>query len=104
MNTNKHTPGPWNIEHDKIEGIRPICQLYHPCGDIVDWPTDNPDDGDREAEANAALIAAAPDLLAALEALQKEAWKNRTGNVKKDFSLLLADSAARAAIAKAKGE
>lgn len=58
----EHTPGPWEINHDKIEGVRPICQIYHPCGDVVDWPTETPDSGDMEAEANARLIAAAPEL------------------------------------------
>ena len=103
MNTNKHTPGPWNIEHDKIEGIRPICQLYHPCGDIVDWPTDNPDDGDREAEANAALIAACPDLLSACVAALEALNTAPRFNVGTTTSYRIA-SQVEAAIAKAGGQ
>lgn len=92
----KYTPGPWMVQHDKIEGARPVCQLYHPCGDIVDWPTDTPDDGDREAEANAQLIAAAPELLAALE-FCADALNTEAGGLYKAHI-----EQARAAIAKAR--
>lgn len=64
-----HTPGPWHIEswHYKqpertvltvqthADAVAQACDL---------WP---PDECAREAEANARLIAAAPDLLAALD-------------------------------------
>jgi hypothetical protein len=88
------------------------------CGFVVNGPDTNPADlqvricdlrvpqgidGFSEGEANANLIAAAPDLLAALQTLCDELHKGRTFNVKKDFSLLCADAAARNAIAKATG-
>jgi len=53
--TTKHTPGPWSTDGDHIFG--PVYLL----ADIVSADTI------EEAEANARLIAAAPDLLAALE-------------------------------------
>lgn len=54
--------------------------------------------GDHEAEANARLIAAAPDLLAALEALAEEEQPAcRHGDVERVWK------AARAAIAKVRG-
>ena len=64
----KHTPGPWFITNPHSMGtfyiesrIRPgILQEVASCG-----PTENND----HREANARLIAAAPDLLAALQAV-----------------------------------
>ncbi len=58
MSEHKHTPGPW------IVGISE---------DFSGWPMfrlrdmENSDPNAREAQANARLIAAAPDLLAACE-------------------------------------
>jgi len=88
MNESKHTPGPW------MAASRPSS--------IVGWPVVAPGDGGRsvcnittghdQSEANAHLISAAPDLLAALKAV-----------------IAIADRAtvefdrARAAIAKAEG-
>ena len=61
MTKTAHTPGPWkwNEYHDDL---RPIwhCEMSQGCG-YLDW-----DDKDR-IQANARLIAAAPDLLEALE-------------------------------------
>ena len=85
----KHTPGPWVVD---------------PCWDILG----NTDDGNgmvcqittdavprAEAEANARLIAAAPDLLEALRAIIEDRYAQKLGILK-----LLA----RAAIAKAEGQ
>ena len=96
-----HTPGPWDIEK---------CPEAQAVTDGRDWPwlvTYN--DGEYEghlalvqtqnAEANARLIAAAPDLLEALEGIA--ALLEQLGFVS-DASLTV--GAARAAIAKAKGE
>lgn len=91
--TTKHTPGPWSTEVDRkkaleiniVSGNRPFVATA--------WPANHPD---KEQEANARLIAAAPDLLKALEELLEvtdfhELYGSRT-------------EAARAAIAKATGE
>ena len=63
----EHTPGPWRANSSWIEG--PKMALRVAC---VDWPrrgcapcTKN------EAEANARLIAAAPDLLKAMKRLDR---------------------------------
>lgn len=58
----KHTPGPWAAnpivtQVDAMSDMLPICQLL--------WPTDQR--SEEETEANARLIAAAPDLLHALQ-------------------------------------
>ena len=53
-----HTPGPWAIDIDRAivapNGISSVAQIFS-------WV------GEEEADANARLIAAAPDLLAALK-------------------------------------
>ena len=56
---NDHTPGPWTIQGSSINNVERrenICQWHV---DIDKQPADH--------QANARLIAAAPDLLAALE-------------------------------------
>lgn len=95
----KHTAGPWYIvqeefgERRRLVGNIPVVRMSGPCdAAVISLGCQR-----QELEANAALIAAAPDLLAALEAIQQQ-WAN-TGGVSGD-----AISQARAAIAKAKGQ
>ena len=64
MNTTKHTPGPWTYRKDDDSIIAPheglqVCQLN--------------DGTNSQCEANAALIAAAPELLEALKGLADHA-------------------------------
>lgn len=88
----KHTPGPWNIIWEKQDkdwviektdgSMEPICWV-------------------RESQANAKLIAAAPDLLRALELIVNSDMAQREedeGEISTELSH------ARAAIAKATGE
>ena len=49
------------------------------------------------------LLSAAPDLLAACEAMQKALYEHHLLDVKKHFSLCVADAAMGTAIARAKG-
>lgn len=63
--TEKHTFGPWMVAGDGFAVFGPD-HLIAKCNPIEDEPTDAEWD---EAEANAHLIAAAPDLLLALEEL-----------------------------------
>lgn len=102
----QHTPGPWVVTAvGSCHGIHPaasenerddICRItphnYHPDG----WPA-----AKVEAEANARLIAAAPDLLAALQALVGEADLGEIDHEDETRRLL---DVARAAIAKATGQ
>jgi hypothetical protein len=96
----KHTPGPWSIRH-AVDGsgdcgiiaTRQDGALHHVVVAEVFASIDHEDERSPEVTANSRLIAAAPELLAALEALLPGAdamgWDT---------------SAARAAIAKAKGQ
>ena len=116
----KHTPGPWTVFNsaedgalDHHPGIDAGSEAIILCGDA-----DDPNDwhgvrGDtiEEAHANARLIAAAPDMLAALEEFARryegftndELWRRSQlligGSLDYEFAIV-----ARAAIAKAKGE
>jgi hypothetical protein len=86
--TTKHTPGPWVIgkrDHDVVmvdtASGTAICDVY---GESDDRP------------ANARLIAAAPDLLAALEDIAR-------GDYSDPLCMKTPEQRAREAIAKAKG-
>ena len=88
MTNTQHTPGPWEADSDAYvvnEYNRVIADVFI-----------NDDDNREERAANARLIAAAPELLAALQAVA-EYWDggpyyNKPGEVEALF---------RAAIAKA---
>lgn len=100
-----HTPGPWevhtNIGRKSEMGVIADAAPFVICviSNAKQWPI--------EADANARLIAAAPELLAACEALER--WsRDRDGGAyleglkwTKDIQDAVCD--ARAAIAKAKG-
>lgn len=79
MGKGKHTPGPWRFEWDGDEAVilgRPTwpCERHSVRGE---WQVAVTDDllceKPEEAEANARLIAAAPDLLEALIAAANSA-------------------------------
>ena len=83
---NKHTPGPWQIADGESRRVYLINHGRDAVGETVYTDTRNP--------ADARLIAAAPDLLAALQSLI---------NDQRDANLPIL-SQARAAITKATGE
>jgi len=98
MSKSKHTSGPWSNPTGSVtvrEAATPrslkVCDMSSDGGRPV-----------AEQEANARLIAAAPDLLAALEESLREveAFTKRTG-IPQFVGWI---DKARAAIAKAKGE
>jgi hypothetical protein len=76
VNEFKGTPGPWAIDPSSDDGTTGIYSPVehvngrdaHVC--IIQHDDEHPWDGVRE-QANAALIAAAPELLAALEAVMR---------------------------------
>lgn len=110
METQRHTPGPWVADHtgDYADDPAKVVKICYPDGQqrhlakVYDCYLP----GDGDGDANARLIAAAPDLLAALEDLVGLAAAamhdaNRDGGEYDDGVEL---AAARAAIAKARGE
>ena len=93
MNSQKHTPGPWEVgclDHAGQRIVRgehiEICTCWHHSVGSIE----------KEMEANARLIAAAPDMLRALETLV--AFFDTTG-LSTEFL-----TSARAAISKATTE
>jgi hypothetical protein len=95
----EHTPGPWHVDGRDVcawdgKTETTICECYA-----------HTSIGRHDGEANARLIAAAPDLLAALTICSKELriyWEaGATYNLLREDSHAL--RLARAAIAKAKG-
>lgn len=83
----EHTPGPWHVAY-ATDGELPTGAL------LVATATD---------EANARLIAAAPELLAALRELQAQLRAHIKLDVKKHYSLMVADAAASKAVLRAEG-
>lgn len=98
----KFTKGPWRISRAKPTKARgfDILAGYSKMVAAAPAPNDLYQDS-AERTANARLIAAAPDLYAALEAIEYQ-MGGETDAVRKRFSD--ARTAARAALAKARGE
>ena len=100
--TMKHTPRSWQVSGSgdfvKSQDHSAICRMAY--NGVWKWAAGI---GTLEDRANARLIAAAPDLLDALKNVLDELHKHHKMNVKKDYSLMVADSVARKAIAKAEG-
>lgn len=63
--TAKHTPGPWKTDRNNVHTGR-IATIHHCLGNdwVEVWSPKWPE-GEEEQEANARLIAAAPELLEA---------------------------------------
>jgi hypothetical protein len=100
MSKSKHTPGPWRAQlHEDFEGqwgVVSTCEIEWLIAEAAPHIDGDPD------EANARLIAAAPELLEALQALRRICAD--TPAVERNPRFVTANSAALAAIAKAKGE
>lgn len=84
----KHTPGPWKITHSEVNGYRVSDSTGWGVAVVLK---------DVNDEANAHLIAAAPAMLEALEALEALA-SNYGGLSDENYNIV------KAAVAAAKGE
>ena len=90
----QHTPGPWETSRDAVPAGHVQITVYEfVSGDRVATVFQN--------EANARLIAAAPDLLAALEAMLAAYAFNATLQKREDLHSAVRDSLD--ALAKARG-
>lgn len=99
----QHTPGPWNVEKCRYG----FAVYASKTGDAVVKTEDAEGRyGAIDNGADARLIAAAPELLAALEGMEKWASSIHDGYPPSTASIAAAPyrEAARAAIAKATGE
>lgn len=109
----KHTTGPWTIDAFNSgnviairDGVSPSGKSYrdgrHQLLVARAWTSDSIDkpESHEEVEANARLIAAAPEMLAALEMVKTTCGGAENWNGETRAFILAAD----AAIAKAKGE
>jgi hypothetical protein len=101
--TQAHTPGPWyalgqavNVDRAGLEGLASIAKAHQRRG------TDSVPITKAEAEANARLIAAAPDLLAALRGVADGSLCFCGGEGEESGHRTFC-TVARAAIAKAEG-
>ncbi len=104
----KHTPGPWACSGPSYDNRLPVKITEI----VADWSSDDdyspticempPNDGDEEIEANARLIAAAPDLLDALIKALDVLVAAKIGYVDQDKAQIAIEEA-RHAIAEATG-
>jgi hypothetical protein len=92
-----HTPGPWTVYGETSVSAQPGVRI-HGLADTLPIPYDA--DG-REQRANARLISAAPELLAALKLIAEEDDENDEWDGAAKFSLVR--DIARAALSKATG-
>ena len=91
----EHTPGPWQIDQDDVR--RGVFHLYAWDRDLLERRIADPDIYDARDNANARLIAAAPELL--------EACETTLANLAPAYaSEHLVIKRLRAAIAKARGQ
>ena len=98
-----HTPGPWTLTNGGYIHAKPTAEHLAKfpknkrvsVGHVVTFAECT----DEQATANARLIAAAPDLLAALRALIDDSWSNISGQLCVPSKATV--NAARAALAKA---
>lgn len=98
MSKDTHAPGPWTARHEPDEGGEYAIQAKN--GIQVALTIGNT----RTEAANAHLIAAAPELLEALQACMDFLEPMRFDRPSDDARAFELDKLARAAIAKATGE
>lgn len=112
MDKQQHTPGPWRVEGDEEYTHHALHHPYHDNRYII-GDIDNDDLGymivarmsdHPQQAANARLIAAAPELLDALQGVLDHLWDGRKRDVRRDFDLMVYEVAARKAIARATGQ
>lgn len=102
---NKHTAAPWIAKSHSNGGTYVSAKRNDQDCLICEYLYDEDNEPTLdELEANARLIAAAPELLQALIGLQKEIKANLKFNVKKHYSLMVADAFASTIIRKATRE
>ena len=102
----KHTPGPWKLKPNYDNMLNANFEKDGIYGTIRgnDWNIARMWTSSPCHKEDTQLIAAAPDLLEALKELQKQIHAHMKMDVKKHFSLLVADAAASKVIHNAEGK
>lgn len=103
MGESKHTPGPWEVSIGNdyavtAEAYPKAYPHHYKSDDLGEYLAYVGNRAEDFGKANARLIAAAPDMLEALEVMLQEPWLTDSDKPKH-----WAQEQARAAIAKAKG-
>lgn len=102
----KWTPGPWCVSvTDGPDARNDGFDVLGSCISGMTWI--NPDDDENQAQANAYLIAAAPELYEALDKCREElmsAYHNEFDGVWDDSDFARLEAPYLAALAKARGE
>lgn len=107
MSEFKGTPGPWSVPHFASDDVSCECgyvfsESQSGFGAVASVPFGGENESYEQAKANAKLIAAAPELLKALEALTEDRLFYIEGDTSGQMNVTVAAyEAARAAIAKA---
>lgn len=104
MSGSKHTPGPWSVSKDGDD----YNITYNDDGNWLATVYDDDDPFEGRPEADARLIASAPELLEALKALASEEWSEMDDDdlayeLSQGNEMVRSYIAARAALAKAEG-
>ncbi len=98
MSDTKFTPGPWQVSGNAVKAIAQVAY----CGASGSWSNKGTQViGDDEAKANAILIAAAPDLYAALK-MMTDRFLDANGSYGEYENETI--DAANSALEKARGE
>lgn len=100
MNT-KHTPGPWAFDATRTAIVAPAARTPYDDGEAVVVVTLRGAMSGADTKADTRLIAAAPDLLAALETIARQCGPYATHQPALDYATI--GNIARSAIAKATG-
>ena len=102
-NITTHTPGPWHVDHDQASHGEKLCIVDAEGDIIVRTPITLPESPERaQDQANADLLAAAPELLVACREVAE--WLDLLKQNYPDMAgLIRGCQKARAAIAKAEG-
>jgi hypothetical protein len=110
----KHTPGPWKLSHSgyanapfvlHVGDVNPNYNRRYPLQG-VDWIAEIRDDESEDHpryEANARLIAAAPQLLAILKTIVAQLHNTCVSDMESGDAMCVSVDEAKAAIAKAEG-
>lgn len=93
--TTTHTEGPWAVSPENPKIIKPADQFGMASNVIIGSAAGHPNSGffptDEEAVANARLIAAAPELLEALEEAVDLAWIEDSHQVEFDPTVMFSE-------------